>query len=50
MLFADEFGAGRDGLLLGAGGGDGNGRHKGVIGELMTTSAFSEWECSLLDL
>ena len=27
------------GRLLGAGGGEGNGRHKGVMGELITTSA-----------
>ena len=44
------FGAGRDGLLLGAGGGEGNGRHNGVIGELITISALSDWECSLVAL
>ena len=39
MLVLD-LGAGLEGRLFGAGGGEGYGLHKGVIGELITTSAL----------
>ena len=35
-----DLGAGLEGRLFGAGGGDGYGLHKGVIGELITTSVL----------
>ena len=49
-MFKVDFGAGLEGRLLGAGGGEGYGRHNGVIGELITTSAFFDVEISLVDL
>ena len=50
FMFKVDFGAGLEGRLLGAGGGEGYGRHSGVIGELITTSAFFDVEISLVDL
>ena len=50
FTFKVDFGAGLEGRLLGAGGGEGYGRHNGVIGELITTSALFDVEISLLDL
>ena len=50
LMFKLDFGAGLEGRLLGAGGGEGYGRHKGVIGELITISALLDMEISLFDL
>ena len=51
MSYVVVFWTGFDGLLFGAGGGDGYGLLRGVIGELITISPGSLWKrYSLLEL